>query len=139
MVAAARPTEHAPGNAPRRRLALWRVAWLAYWLALFVVMHVPLPPGPGSKLPWLDKIAHAGLYFLLAWLGARCVSFRGAADRVGTLLRWTAVYAAYAGLDEWLQRYVGRTPSYGDFAADMVGVIAATGLAIAAHRRNTGS
>lgn len=125
-------------NAPARSTGLRRVIWLTYWLALFVVMHVPLRGGSTPMFPGLDKVVHAVLYFLLVVLGARVVARRDGHRGAWPLPAWAVVYLLCAGLDEWLQRFVSRTPSWGDFAADAVGIVAGTGLAIALGRRGHG-
>ncbi len=105
--------------------------WVGYWIALFVVTHVP-DTGPGTMgFEHADKAVHVGMYYLLAWLGGRylCYGSPGGVTRPNaarTLWVWAAVYCAFAGVDEWLQRFVSRTPSLGDWVADSTGIVGAT-------------
>ncbi len=75
-----------------------------------------------------DKLIHFALYALLAWLGGRSIVTD---DRSGTrraLLHWAVIYAIYAALDEWLQSFVGRTASLGDWLCDVGGVAAVSAM-----------
>ncbi|MEK6674508.1 MAG: VanZ family protein [Planctomycetota bacterium] len=99
---------------------MFRRIWLLYWLGMFVATHIPkgqsigLPPGQ-----W-DKLVHAGMFFGLTVLGGRAIVIR---KGTRTILAWALIYAAYAVVDEWLQGWVHRTPSIGDWAADAVGIV----------------
>ncbi len=82
----------------------------------------PLPPETPS-LPGLDKIAHAAIYALLAWLAARAFATLpyGA---YASCIPWAAVvFAALYGLsDEVHQSFVpGRSADVWDLVADTVG------------------
>jgi VanZ family protein len=69
-----------------------------------------------------DKFIHFGLYALLVWLGGRRIVLCGQPDVRQALLRWAVIYAVYAVLDEWLQSFVGRTASVGDWLCDVGGI-----------------
>ncbi len=113
----------------------YRRALPAYWIFLFCASHFPKPqlPGHGS-----DKLAHFLAFGALAFLFWRCVeSFH---RQLSGRFVWIAFagLAAYAAVDEYLQRFVGRTPSLHDWLADLVG-IAAVLLALELYRRFTAS
>lgn len=105
-----------------------RSAWLLFGLYLvvaFVLTHLPGSSVP--KVSWMDlvpaadKVAHAGLYFLLAVLLANCLRFWLRSNRVIVLLT-LGTLAGYAAFDEWSQRFSpSRSPDVLDFAADMIG------------------
>ena len=117
----------------RRSGTLWRLAlWIGYWVALFVVTHRPLGAGTGLLPPGADKVIHFALYFVLVILGGWNLRSAGRRSSLGTLIAWAGVYAAYAGIDEWLQQFVERTPSFWDWAADVAGV--ATGTVVLAWK-----
>ncbi len=101
------------------------ILWLGVWIILFTLTHTRAIGSGRFEFDYADTAAHCVLYFLLTWLGARYLAVRGALTP-RTLLGWAAVYAVYAVVDEWSQRFVGRTPSVFDWWADMVGVAAAT-------------
>lgn len=113
-----------------RRALRWipAVAWAA---GMWAMSSLPDPPGASMlDLPHLDKVAHAGLFFVLAVL----LRFAG----VGWAAT-VAVAAAWGGLDEAHQaRVPGRDPSGLDFAADLVGAVLGV-LAVTwfAYRRRT--
>lgn len=116
------------GRRTLRRAVRWvpAVAWAA---GMWTMSSLPDPPGASLlEIPHLDKVAHAGLFFVLAVL----LRIAGA-GRVATL----AIALAWGGLDEAHQaRVPGRDPSGLDLAADLagavVGVLAVTWFA---HRR----
>lgn len=95
-------------------------------MLLFVFTHVPLPKGPAPRWPQADKVVHFLLYFGLAWLGGRRLLVNQSRFSVRSLIAWAGVYAAFAVADEWLQGPVGRTPSVGDWLADVIGIGAAS-------------
>ena len=105
--------------------------WVGYWIALFVATHVP-DTGTGTMgVDHADKVVHVAMYYLLVWLGGRYLYpglGRGlpCPNAARTLWVWAAVYCAYGGADEWLQQFVSRTPSLGDWVADSAGIIGAT-------------
>lgn len=123
----------APPSHPSPRLRLW----IGYWLGLFVIMHVPMgAQGPPTVIP-VDKIVHVVLYFILVWLGGRYLLAKGGVSMF-TVIAWALVYAAYAALDEWLQPFVQRTMSLGDWMSDVAGIVAATIIiAVVRHRTAT--
>ncbi len=142
------PMKPEPKRHPRWPRSGW--VWIGYWVSLFVVMHVPVEGGGPTLVPHGDKIIHFGLYYLLARLGGRHqLAARRRQRAAGFSLRghprglkpaahcllWAVVYAAYAALDEWLQPFVGRTMSLGDWIADLIGISLAT-LTIALQRRS---
>lgn len=104
--------------------------WIAYWCALFVVMHIPM--GGTSPIPMRhgDKLIHFALYALLAWLGGRRIASSDRPDVRRALLRWAVIYAIYAALDEWLQSFVGRTASVVDWLCDVGGIASVTAILV---------
>jgi VanZ family protein len=105
----------------------------ALWAAALVIAT----SWPNPDVPQVgqgDKVVHAVLYGILAWLLAR------AEPTLATVRRRAALtlvgLACFAALDEWHQAYVpGRSSSLADAMADCVG--AASALALAARRRRT--
>ena len=105
------------------------IAFLAlYWIVLAIVAHIPIPQlvyQAQVSDKWLHFLAYLNLVFLL-WFSVRPdgkVSWRG---RLVWLIFLAS--AAYGGLDELLQPYVGRTKDLGDFLANVAG--ASAGLAM---------
>ncbi len=116
-----KPDEPPP---PLTRLSKW--VWLGYWSALFVATHLPRPPDVTFGVRHGDKVLHFLVYFVLTLLGGRHLRAMRRSSSGVVLLRWAAVYAAYAVFDEWLQHYVRRSMTLGDWIADVLGVLAAT-------------
>lgn len=120
-----------PNVSIRRPRSWW--LWVGAWGVLAVIMHVP-PSELTRRIGRADWAAHFAAYFILASLGARHLRRSKGGVDVTALAGWAAVYFAYAAADEWLQRFVSRTPSYTDWLADVAGVLVATGVAIAWDR-----
>ncbi|MFQ5491561.1 MAG: VanZ family protein [Phycisphaerae bacterium] len=101
--------------------------WRVYWLGLFVIMHLPKPPGAELTARIGDKVVHAGAYFVLACLGGWSARRRGCRLNRRWLGRWWLIYAVYAALDELLQAIpsLGRACELGDWLADLTGMTAA--------------
>jgi len=121
--------------AQRKAPAWWRWVWFAYWAALFALTHVPKLGRLPSPTRHADKIVHFGLFFLLTLLGYFALSGGAAGRRKRTLLVWSALYLAYAAVDEWTQQFVGRTPSLADWLADATGVSLATVVILCSGRK----
>ena len=111
--------------------------WLGYWLALFIVMHVPASSLRPLRFNYADKIIHLVLYFLLAWLGGRYFFVAGRAVSIAKLVAFAGIYGLYAAFEEWSQKFVGRTMSLGDWLTDAVGILLATLLLALQRRSNT--
>ena len=120
------------GRQPRR---LW--LWIGYWVGMFVATHVPIAPSGLMTVRHGDKVIHFGLYFLLTTLGGRYWLTTRRRAPIAALLIWAAVYAAYGGVDEWLQDFFGRTGSTADWLANLAGIMAATAM-LALRRSSAG-
>jgi len=103
---------------------------LGAWAALVAAASlVPLPPGPGQAFlfPGSDKVAHALAYAVLC---ALIVWSTAGVRRGGRLLASAGAAGLFGLLMELLQPLTGRTCDMKDWAADVLGVVAAI-LAIA--------
>lgn len=104
------------------RLRLW-----APPVALAVVGTVlgALESPPGAMVIW-DKVIHAGGYFLLALLALRATHGRFAPPRVGASAVAAILAASHGAGVEIMQAFIPwREASFGDVAADVVGVVIA--------------
>jgi len=93
-----------------------------------------MPGGAHLPVRYVDKIVHFGLYCLLVLLGGRALAMGTKRLAISTILTWSLVYAGYALVDEWLQQFVGRTMSAGDWMADAAGILAGTSVLLFVHR-----
>lgn len=107
-----------------RRFVGWTT--LAYWIALFVATHIPLPPLPASGMG-SDKVAHVAAFAGLGFLCGLWLALGGRLSLARTLLL-LAVLTVYGAVDEWLQQFVGRFTDLDDWIADVSG--AAIGVAV---------
>jgi len=109
---------------PRRQRA-WQIALVGYWILLFIATHYPRVVIPG-EIPHSDKIVHFGAFGTLAFLFWFAIR-----PRVWVA---AAILIPYAGLDEWLQQFVGRFTDLMDFFANTLGIVVVL-VALEIHRR----
>ncbi len=108
----------------RHRQKITIAVLVIYWVVLIIVAHIPIPQMVYQARvsdKWLHFLAYMNLVFLL-WFSVcpdRKVSWR---SRAAWLILF--VVAAYGGLDELLQPYVGRTCDVSDFVANVAGILA---------------
>ena len=96
-----------------------------YWLGIFVLTHIPIPPALRNVgIP--DKTPHFVAYLILACLLWFAISPDKKANWGKARVWWALlIMVAYAAFDEWLQGRVGRSPDITDFVADMAGTLTA--------------
>lgn len=105
--------------------------WLAPVAVMAVIFVLSAQPNLNSGLGWIDhvgrKIVHAGEYALLCFLWWRALR---SVARHATALVWGLMIAtAYAGTDEFHQRFVtGRHSTWTDVLIDFLGAAAAAAL-----------
>lgn len=110
---------------------------LAAWVVLiFGLSSIPGLSTEDVDLPrWFDKIVHGIEYAILAILIYRGFGYGHVRPRWITVVIAVATGAGLAALDELYQSTVpGRDSNVLDFAADMVGVLSGTLLAIIRQR-----
>ncbi|MCH7526674.1 MAG: VanZ family protein [Planctomycetes bacterium] len=99
--------------------------WGVYWLALFAVMHTPIPLRRPLPVHFLDKVVHATAYAILATLCAWWAWRSGTRFRRAWFFKWIVIFAVYAVADELLQPYFNRSAEFLDWLADVLGVLIA--------------
>jgi len=109
---------------PRSNQRLW--LWLGSWVGLFIITHVPVVGIRPLSVDHADKFFHFVLYSLLVCLGGRYLFSTRRAVARSTLWGYAGLYGVYAAFDEWLQQFVGRSMSLGDWLADVAGIVLAT-------------
>ena len=129
----------APKAAPGRRFRLWLPVATMMGIQLWLSSQSRLPDAL-SPFPGVDKLQHAGWFFvlsLLAWRAARDGEAWPRRRRVGTLLAAAALWAAS---DEAHQSFVpGRAVEAADLGADVAGAALALAVAEAALLRRSDS
>ena len=115
---------------PRWRRWAPAVAWAAL---LLVLTSIPNPPVPRT-LAGTDKVVHALLYGVLAWLVVRAM-LPVARTLPALAAAWLAVLAL-GWADEWHQQFIpGRSQDAADWLADGTGAALAILTASARSRR----
>jgi VanZ family protein len=109
------------------------LALAAYWIALFIGTHVPVPEGMGvgNKDKWIHFAAYAGL----AFLATMTIAWRVRGSLRGTYLLLIVVgFAMFGAFDELTQPLVHREADWFDWFADVTGVLIGTGIGVVATR-----
>lgn len=115
---------------------LWPKRWIATALVLLFIFYLTLVPRPlpdtNIEIPGLDKLAHAIMFGVLAFVTSIDMARRNRND-IRTLSNSTIIYisviVAFVGLlIEILQQLMqlGRGGDLLDFIADIIGVIIAS-------------
>ncbi len=100
---------------------LWTMT-LSYWVGLFVLTHTPpshMPKGPGN-----DKLMHFLAYLVLSFLLGTTLYLAVPSQRRRLAPLVLVLGAAYGAMDELTQPLVGRDAEWGDWFADLGGVVA---------------
>jgi len=109
--------------------AVWSTLAIAWAVLIVALLETPSPPSlpggpwmPGAVQPFVDKIGHAGLFFVQAALVERALTRR--LGRRGAWLAALAVVVVFGAATEIAQRWVPpRDASFGDLAADVGGAL----------------
>jgi VanZ family protein len=114
---------------------IWQIALALYWLALFVMTHVPseMATLPGAST---DKLVHIAAFAVLAMLLATAWQLTAGPIGLRHLAYAWLLLVAYGAIDEWTQTLVGRQASLWDLLGDALGAL--VGLALFAALRGLG-
>ncbi len=102
------------------------------WVGLYAVLIIGLSSVPGNNFPDLqiltyDKLIHLIEYAIFGYLLSWTLALRIAA-RAQVMLLTLLLAGTFGALDETYQLLIpGRDFSYGDWVADLLGVIAGSG------------
>jgi VanZ family protein len=114
------------------RKRIWIVALPVYWALLFTATHYPRVRIPG-EIPHSDKLVHFTAFGLLAFLFWRALD-----PKTSRFVVWAGpLLIGYAGLDEWLQQFVGRFTDFNDFIANGTGIACVLGVLELRRRRRS--
>jgi VanZ family protein len=104
-------------------------AWLAVaaWMTLTVILSTFPVDEIQPSVPDADKLGHAAVYGVLALLCARAWHRHGS-SQAAAIERAMALVLAFGALMEFVQGFVGRDPSMGDWLADGVGALVGLGF-----------
>jgi len=101
-----------------------RLSLLLFGILFVVVSFLMLtssPPELASRIGFMDKIGHAGAFFILSLLLAVALG-RGKGRKLKYILAAAALLALYGILIEYIQQFTGRSPEAGDLIADLIGI-----------------
>lgn len=104
-------------------------AWLAVaaWMAVTVILSTFPVDEIQPSVPDADKLGHAAVYGVLALLCARAWHRHGSAQ-AAAMERAMALVLVFGALMEFVQGFVGRDPSLGDWLADGAGALVGIGF-----------
>ena len=108
-----------------RALLLARMAYVLLLVAILVLAVLPRPEVLPMQFAWQDKVEHVGVFLVLALVAMQVLRVR-----IGTVVIGLAAYGAAMELAQSFAP--ARFASFGDLAADLVGlalaVLVAQGL-----------
>ncbi len=115
-------------SASNNWLRSWSPAWAhwyrrvlpAYWVFLFALTHLPRLQIAGPEQS--DTLAHFGAFGMLAFLYWRFAETLSRPRPVWFVWQAAVVLTLWAGVDEYLQQFVDRTPDLADWIADVAGI-----------------
>ncbi len=91
-------------------------------IAVFFLCAMPSGELPKIRIPYIDKIAHFGFFFIQSLLFCFMLSFQGKRRYWPIVCLATLLAVFYGGLIEILQnRFFNRTGDVYDLAADILG------------------
>lgn len=107
-----------------------RLLPVVLWALLILVLLLTPPSGDAPAwlhFPHADKLVHAVLFGVLAWLLLRALRIPGTHATIPLLATVFLCTVLFGGLTEWLQHAlpVDRTGDLGDLLADAIGAAAA--------------
>lgn len=115
------------GGCGRRRRRCWSAALAGYWALLFTATHIPATEFVAHAMELnADKVVHFVAYAVLAALLLQTLRAHGVRWASGLTL---LIAIAYGAIDELTQPLVNRVCDPLDFAANVVGVGLAVGVA----------
>ena len=107
-----------------RRQKITIITLLFYWVAIFVLTHIPVPRQILRNIYASDKTLHFFAYFVLAFLLWFAINPNMKVSWRKATVWWILFVVVWYGvIDEWLQGYVGRNTDVRDFFADMAGAV----------------
>ena len=115
----------------------WRppLLWAAF---ILVVTSIPGADLPRVDFHASDKLVHATMYGIFAWLASRSLLRTGRPMRFVIMLVVVGI-AAFGALDEWHQQFIpGRSMELFDWMADTSGAIIGAFTAVMALRVREG-
>jgi putative peptidoglycan lipid II flippase len=103
-----------------------RAALIVYWVAIALLTHWPMETGPSNERPPLDisvdKLIHFGMSVALTTLLTWARPLRRGSFEANLALA-VAVATLYSLVDEATQSWFGRTVSFKDIVANLIGVV----------------
>ena len=107
-----------------RRQKFTIITLLFYWMAIFILTHIPVPRMVLRSIRTSDKIMHFLAYFVLVFLLWFAINPNKKVNWRKAAVWWILLLVVWYGVvDEWLQAYVGRCPDINDFYADFSGAM----------------
>ncbi len=115
-----------------KQSVIWQIALGLYWLALFVMTHMPseMAALPGAST---DKLVHVAAFALLAMLLVTAWQLSAGPIGIRHLACAWLLLVLYGAFDEWTQTLVDRQASLYDLLGDALGAL--IGLAVFAALR----
>jgi Predicted integral membrane protein len=106
----------------RKKVYLLLISSVVWTIIIFVLCTLPPSEIPQTKIPYLDKIAHFGIFFILSILLSLLLNYRTRKSYFQIIIFATFIAFFYGGIIEILQsRYFNRSGDLYDLIADITG------------------
>ena len=104
-----------------RKISL--ISFIVLLAVVTVLMLIPSPPQVGKDFKYIDKIEHAGVFFVLSVLLLTASGFKTTENRRKSFLL-LALLLVYGISIEFVQTFTGRMMEINDIFADLTGIAA---------------
>ena len=105
-----------------KKVYLFLVLSIAWAILIFVLCTMPSSDLPSTKIPYLDKIAHFGIFFIQSILLSLLFNFQARKSYFQIILLSTLLAFVYGGFIEILQsEFFNRSGDPYDLLADIFG------------------
>ena len=106
----------------RKKIGVLLILSIIWTIVIFVLCTMPPSGIPEVRIPYLDKIAHFGIFFVQSVLLSLLFNFQSRKSYFQIILLSTLLAFAYGGLIEILQsEFFNRTGDFYDLIADILG------------------
>ena len=106
----------------RKKMYILLFLSVAWAILIFVLCTMPMNDLPGTKIPYQDKAAHFGIFFVQSILLSLLFNFQAKKSYFQIILLSTLLAFLYGGLIEILQsEFFNRSGDFYDLVADILG------------------
>ena len=106
----------------RKKAYILLISSVVWAILIFVLCTLPPSDAPRFKIPYLDKVAHFGIFFVQSVLLSLLFNFQTRKSYFQIIILSTLMAFAYGGIIEILQsKFFNRSGDLYDLIADVLG------------------